>query len=85
MSIFRSIDPATGESVWEGEVADAAACTIAVARARAAFPGWAATPVEERVAIAVGTLRGVVHPDRRCVDGEPVSGHSRNGAAMAAK
>ncbi|HWV03179.1 succinylglutamate-semialdehyde dehydrogenase [Ralstonia sp.] len=52
MNMFRSIDPATGESVWEGDVADAAACANAVARARAAFPGWAATPVEERVAIA---------------------------------
>ncbi|WP_208404785.1 succinylglutamate-semialdehyde dehydrogenase [Sphingobium vermicomposti] len=50
--MFRSIDPATGESVWEGGVADAAACASAVARARAAFLGWAATPVEGRVAIA---------------------------------
>ena len=52
MSIFRSIDPATGEIVWEGEAADAVACAGAVTRARAAFPGWAATPVEERAAIA---------------------------------
>ncbi|HWU71441.1 MAG TPA: succinylglutamate-semialdehyde dehydrogenase [Pseudoxanthomonas sp.] len=52
MSIFRSTDPATGEIVWEGESSDAAVCATAVARARAAFPRWAATPIEERVAIA---------------------------------
>ncbi len=49
---LQSIDPATGDVVWQGAVADAAACTAAVARARAAMPGWARRPLDERVAIA---------------------------------
>jgi succinylglutamic semialdehyde dehydrogenase len=48
---LRSIDPATQDIVWEGPMLDAAGCEAAVARARAAFPGWAATPLEERIAI----------------------------------
>lgn len=44
-----STDPATGETVWAGPPGDPAA---AVAAARAAFPGWAATPLAERRAIA---------------------------------
>lgn len=49
---LRSINPATGETVWEGETADAATCHAAVAVARGAFPKWARTPIEERVALA---------------------------------
>lgn len=52
MTMLHSIDPATGETVWEGEAADAAACLDAVARARTAFPAWAGEPVEARIAIA---------------------------------
>jgi len=52
MSLLRSIDPASGELVWEGQIADAAACLAAVERARAAFPAWAAEPLETRIAIA---------------------------------
>ncbi len=48
---LRSIDPATQNVVWEGPMLDAAGCDAAVARARAAFSGWAATPLEERIAI----------------------------------
>ena len=49
---FRSIDPASGEMVWEGETADAAACARAVETARVALPAWRGAPVEQRVAIA---------------------------------
>ena len=51
MSEFSSTDPATGEVVWQGAGADAAAVNAAVARARAAFPAWARRPRAERVAI----------------------------------
>lgn len=49
--MLRSIDPATGATVWEGPEATAAQCDAAIARARAAFPGWAATPLEQRIAL----------------------------------
>jgi succinylglutamic semialdehyde dehydrogenase len=49
---LQSFDPAHGRVVWEGEVADAAACAAALDKARAAFPAWARTSLEERVAIA---------------------------------
>ncbi|WP_176590297.1 succinylglutamate-semialdehyde dehydrogenase [Sphingobium sp. EM0848] len=50
--MLRSIDPANGALLWEGQEEDAAACHAAVDRARAAFPAWARTPLEERIAIA---------------------------------
>jgi succinylglutamic semialdehyde dehydrogenase len=49
---FQSIDPASGEVVWEGSQADEADVLDAVAKARAAFPGWARTPLAERIARA---------------------------------
>ncbi|ABQ66897.1 succinylglutamic semialdehyde dehydrogenase [Rhizorhabdus wittichii RW1] len=48
---MRSIDPATGQAIWEGEEVAVAAIPAMVERARAALPGWADRPVEERVAI----------------------------------
>ncbi|WP_310474830.1 succinylglutamate-semialdehyde dehydrogenase [Sandarakinorhabdus sp.] len=44
-----STDPCTGEAIWAGPVGGVAA---AVARARAAAPGWARTPLAKRIAIA---------------------------------
>ncbi len=38
MTVFQSIDPATGETVWEGPAASAAEVQAAADRARAAFP-----------------------------------------------
>ena len=49
---LQSFDPAHGRLVWEGDVADAAACGAALDKAHAAFPVWARTPLEERVAVA---------------------------------
>ncbi len=47
--IQTSTDPCTGEIVWQGPAGDPAA---AVASARAAFPGWSATSLDERIAVA---------------------------------
>jgi len=49
---FHSIDPATGDIVWEGQAATPAAAQAAVATARAAAQAWAATPLDLRVAHA---------------------------------
>ncbi len=49
MSRFESIDPCTAEPIWQGEAGDVAA---AVARARAALPGWASAGLEPRIAVA---------------------------------
>lgn len=59
MSHIQSIDPATGALVWEGAPAGRAEVDAALRRARQAFPGWAALPVEERVA-AVQRFRAVL-------------------------
>ena len=52
IEMLQSLNPATGEVVWQGPVADAAGAADAVARARAAGPGWARLPVEHRIAMA---------------------------------
>ena len=49
---FRSTCPSDDSLVWEGRADSAAACAAAVARARAAQPGWAETPLDERIAVA---------------------------------
>jgi len=49
---FQSIDPATGDVVWQGPAAGADEAAAAVARARAAAPGWARRPLADRVALA---------------------------------
>jgi succinylglutamic semialdehyde dehydrogenase len=47
--IQTSTDPCTGEIVWQGPAGDP---TVAVAAARAAFPGWSATILDDRIAVA---------------------------------
>lgn len=49
MTRFQSIDPSTGEAVWEGAEATPAEVAAAVAAARAAFPAWADRPRAERI------------------------------------
>jgi succinylglutamic semialdehyde dehydrogenase len=49
MTMLHSLNPATGETVWEGEEADAAAVHAALDRGHAAFPSWGALPVERRI------------------------------------
>ena len=48
---MHSTNPATGETVWNGQAASAEQIDQAVATARAAFPAWAATPFAERAAL----------------------------------
>jgi succinylglutamic semialdehyde dehydrogenase len=45
---LESTNPSTGELVWSGTLGDAA---TEVALARAAFPSWAARPLDDRVAV----------------------------------
>jgi len=48
---FTSIDPASGETLWEGAAASADDCARAVAAARAAFPAWAGQSADARIAV----------------------------------
>jgi len=48
VSALHSIDPATGETVWQGEAASGADVDTAVTQARGAFARWAAQPVADR-------------------------------------
>lgn len=49
MNQFQSIDPATGETVWEGAAASPAEVQAAADRARAAFPDWADRSRQDRI------------------------------------
>lgn len=51
MNTFSSLNPATGETVWTGPAATPTEVDRAIRRARAAFPAWAARPLEERAAV----------------------------------
>ena len=50
-AVFTSTDPATGDTVWRGRAADAGDVAAALDAARAAFPGWAETALEDRIAL----------------------------------
>ncbi|TZG28604.1 succinylglutamate-semialdehyde dehydrogenase [Sphingomonas montanisoli] len=49
--MMQSIDPATGETVWEGEETSVTTIPAMVDRARAALSGWAGMPVDDRIAV----------------------------------
>jgi len=49
---FSSFDPSTGETSWAGAAAARMQVTDAVQAARAAFEGWALTPLGDRINIA---------------------------------
>ena len=49
MTTFKSTNPATGETVWEGEAASPAQAAAAVESAHAAFPDWADRPRQDRI------------------------------------
>ncbi|MHC3127401.1 succinylglutamate-semialdehyde dehydrogenase [Brevundimonas sp. GN22] len=51
MTTFQSIDPTTGEVVWEGAESTPQQVADAVTKARAVMADWALRPREERVAI----------------------------------
>lgn len=48
---FQSINPATGNIVWEGNAANETQVTAAVQSAKDAAPSWAATPLNDRIAM----------------------------------
>ena len=48
---FASLNPATGETIWQGWAADASQIADAAASARAAFSAWAALGYESRLAV----------------------------------
>ena len=49
MNVLQSLDPATGELVWEGEITGPESISATLQRARQAFPHWAALSAEARV------------------------------------
>lgn len=49
---FSSSNPATGESIWSGSMADASDIDRAVRAGRSAAPAWAGRPFTDRLAIA---------------------------------
>lgn len=49
MTAFASIDPATGDTVWEGPASTGSEVEQAVARASTAFPDWATRPRQDRI------------------------------------
>ena len=48
---FKSVNPATGETLWHGRAATEDQVDAAVAAARRAFNSWADTPLAERIAL----------------------------------
>ena len=58
-SSFPVINPATGEAFEQCPKADVAQLNQAVAAAKAAFPGWAATPIEERAQALVAIAKAL--------------------------
>ena len=50
-SQFTSVDPSTGESVWQAESASAAQVDTAARAAREAFFDWSQSPIEARLTI----------------------------------
>ncbi len=66
--IFHSTDPATGETVWEGPAASPEQVAAALSRARAAFPAWAATPLDARLA-HVRAYKAVLEAQRETLAG----------------
>ncbi len=47
---FNSINPATGDVVWEGTAASVGEVNAAVERSRPAFRSWSQTPMHDRIA-----------------------------------
>ena len=46
-------DPATGQEIWRGKAATAGEIDAACQAASAAFSGWAATPLDDRIALCI--------------------------------
>jgi len=88
---FASTDPATGDTLWEGEAASAAEVAVAIEAAHRAFAGWAATPLETRIAHVRAYKAALeAHADEiaRAIGretGKPLWEGKQEAASMAAK
>jgi len=60
---FGSLDPANGETVWDGAAATPDDIAAAIAAARAALPAWRAAPLDDRIA-AVRRFAAALEADR---------------------
>ena len=76
---FQSTNPANGEVVWEGPSATAEDVSEAYAAAREAFPSWARTPLDQRIAIlrAYVTELDKLAEDQVLIPGMPVEAFIR--------
>ncbi|HRX41040.1 MAG TPA: aldehyde dehydrogenase family protein, partial [Parvularculaceae bacterium] len=59
---FTSVDPSTGAVIFQGDAATKDDVAEAVSAARAAFPGWAMTPLEKRIEI-MARYRDIIQRD----------------------
>ena len=90
-AMLSSINPATGETVWEGPATTPAEVHAAVARARAMLPAWAQTGLEARIAIAQSYaehLKAEAEPLARIIareTGKPLWETRTEAASMAGK
>lgn len=50
-SLFSSVNPATGDVIWQGQAADELQVGLAVNTARQAFIGWSQQALAERIAV----------------------------------
>ena len=75
---FQSTNPANGEVVWEGPSATAEDVSEAYAAAREAFPSWARTPLDQRIAI----LRAYVNELDKLADSLPETVSREVGKAL---
>ena len=91
MSRLVSIDPARGETVWEGDPAGPHEVAATLAGARAAFPLWSMTPLAERIAHVrayADAMRAEAEPLARLIaleTGKPLWEGRQEVASMAAK
>lgn len=91
MSRLVSIDPARGETVWEGDAATPDEVAAALAAARHAFPRWSQTPLAERIAhlrAYAEALQAQAEPLGRLIareTGKPLWEGRQEVASMAAK
>lgn len=89
--VFVSTSPADGAVVWRGAEAAKADVDDAVAAARAAFPAWRRTPIDERIAL-VRRFAGLVEARKADMaalisheTGKPVWDAATEAAAMIGK
>jgi succinylglutamic semialdehyde dehydrogenase len=88
---FASTNPATGDTLWEGAAASAAEVAAAIDAAHRAFAGWAATPLEARIALVrayKAALESHADAIARAIGqetGKPLWEGRQEAASMAAK